>query len=33
LVDFYEIWYGANAIQGDLGAVILIPYLQPFKNG
>jgi hypothetical protein len=25
LVDFHEIWYGGNAIQGDLDAIILIP--------
>jgi hypothetical protein len=23
LVDSHEIWYGGNAIQGDLGAVIV----------
>jgi hypothetical protein len=25
LVDFHEIWYGGNAIQGDLKAIILNP--------
>jgi len=25
LVDFHEIWYGGNAIQGDLDAVIFNP--------
>jgi hypothetical protein len=25
LVDFHEIWYGGNAIQGDLDAVITNP--------
>jgi hypothetical protein len=25
LVDFHEIWYGGNAIQGDLDAIIVIP--------
>jgi hypothetical protein len=25
MVDFHEIWYGGNAIQGELEAVILIP--------
>jgi hypothetical protein len=31
LVDFHEIWYGGNAIQGDIDAKFLSPYLQPFK--
>jgi hypothetical protein len=25
LVDFHEIWYGGNAIQGDLEALIFNP--------
>jgi hypothetical protein len=25
LVDFHEIWYGGNAIQGDLDAIIFNP--------
>jgi hypothetical protein len=25
LVDFYEIWYGGNAIQADLDAIIFNP--------
>jgi hypothetical protein len=25
MVDFHEIWYGDNAIQGDLGAIIFNP--------
>jgi hypothetical protein len=25
VVDFHEIWYGANAIQGDMNAIILNP--------
>jgi hypothetical protein len=25
LVEFHEIWYGGNAIQGDLDAVIFNP--------
>jgi hypothetical protein len=28
LADFHEIWYGGNAIQRDLDAVILIQSLQ-----
>jgi hypothetical protein len=26
LVDFHEIWYGGNAIQGDLNAIIFNPF-------
>jgi hypothetical protein len=25
LVDFHEIWYGCDAIQGDLDAITFIP--------
>jgi hypothetical protein len=31
--NFHEIWDGGNAIQGNLDAIFLIPYLQPFQNG
>jgi hypothetical protein len=30
LVDFHEIWYGGDAIQGDLNVIILNPKLQQF---
>jgi hypothetical protein len=29
LVDFHEVWYGGNAILGDLDAII---YLHSFYN-
>jgi hypothetical protein len=28
LVDFHEIWYGGNAIQGDLYAIMFIPIVS-----
>jgi hypothetical protein len=28
LVDFHEIYYGGNAIQGDLDAIIFIPIVS-----
>jgi prolipoprotein diacylglyceryltransferase len=28
LLDFHEIWYGGNAIQGDLDVIIFIPIVS-----
>jgi hypothetical protein len=31
-VDFHEIWYGGNAIQGDLDAIIFNPMASKHEN-
>jgi hypothetical protein len=32
LVDFHEIWYGRNDIQGDLGSIIFNPMASIILN-